>query len=293
MFAILFNVIAPVLLIAVIGYVWVRAGKPFDTPVITVLVTVIGTPMLIVDTLLKVDITMEALATMAGAAALTHLAFLGIGWAVVRAAGQPTSTFLPSMVFGNTGNMGLPLCLFAFGDEGLALAIGYFSINAILLFTLGSQMTAGKASPGDLVKTPLVWAVVLSVALIALDVDLPPWIANTVRLLGGITIPLMLLALGVSLARLQVTSLRRSLYFGAVRLIMGFAVGWGVAWLLGLDGVARGVVVVESALPVAVFNYLFAARYGNRPEEVAGMVVTSTVLSFLTLPLVLWSVMPG
>jgi len=292
MFVTLFNVVAPVLIIALLGYAWARAGRPFDTPVITALVTTIGTPLLIVDTLLRVELSMDALGQMAAAAALTHLGFLAIGWLIIRLSGQRVSTYLPSLIFGNTGNMGLPLCLFAFGEQGLALAIGYFSVNAVFLFTLGMQLAAGKASLTELVRTPLIWAVVISIGLLATDTGLPLWIANTVHLLGGLTIPLMLLALGVSLAKLKVHSISRSLGFATARLVMGFAVGWGVALLLGLDGVARGVVVVESALPVAVFNYLFAVRYNNRPEEVAGVVVLSTVLGFATLPLVLLTVMP-
>jgi predicted permease len=200
------------------------------------------------------------------------------------------STYLPSLVFANNGNMGLPLCLFAFGEQGLALAIAFFVVGAVLMFTVGVGLAAGEVSPRMLLRTPLLWAVGIALALLAFSVELPRWISNTVHLAGAFTIPLMLITLGVSLAHLKVSSLKTSLIFSVLRLGMGFSVGWSVALALGLEGVALGVVVIESALPVAVFNYLWAVRYNNHPEEVAGMVLLSTTLAFFALPFMLSTV---
>jgi len=102
---------------------------------------------------------------------------------------------------------------------------------------------------------------------------------------------MMLLALGYSLTKLKVTSFAWPLAFATLRLVGGFAIGWAVALALGLTGVERGVLVIESAMPVAVYNYMFAARYNNRPEDVAGLVVLSTVLSVGALPAFLWTVL--
>ena len=77
----------------------------------------------------------------------------------------------------------------------------------------------------------------------------------------------------------------------ALRLGLGFAVGLAVATAMGLEGTVRGVVIFESAMPVAVFNYLWAVRYNTAPEVVAGLVLASTALSFVTLPLLLLFVM--
>lgn len=290
MILILFNVIAPVMILAMIGYFWSRQKLPFDTPAMTLLVTTLGAPALIVETLLRVNLELNALFDMMLAALLTHLAFVVIGWLVLKATKQSISAFLPSLAFGNTGNMGIPLCLFAFGDQGLALSIGYFTLNSIFLFTLGSQLASGKASMRDLARTPIVYAVPVAILMILTGTTLPTWIGNTMKLLGGVMIPLMLIALGVSLSQLRITSIRRSLGIALLRIVMGFAVGWGVAWILGLEGAARGVVVVQSAMPVAMFNYLFAVRYNNRPEEVAGIAVMSTLLSFALLPFILMTV---
>lgn len=291
LFSGLFAVVGPVFILAAMGYVWTRRGQPFDITVVTALVTTIGVPALIVDVLLKADLTAEALGTMAGASLLAHATFLLVGWGIVRMMGKRVSTYLPSLVFANNGNMGLPLCLFAFGEQGLALAIAFFVVGAVLMFTVGAGLAAGEINVRRLLGTPLIWAVLAALLLMAFDITLPRWLANTVHLAGGFTIPLMLFTLGVSLASLRVSHLGTSLLFSVLRLGMGFAVGWAVGLALGLEGVALGVVVVESSLPVAVFNYLWAVRYNNHPEEVAGMVLLSTALAFIALPFILSTVM--
>jgi predicted permease len=129
--------------------------------------------------------------------------------------------------------------------------------------------------------------VALAVAIAVTGAVPPTWFTNTVTLLSGLTIPLMLLALGFSLARLKVKSLGRSLVLGALRLLLGLATGLALVELFGFTGAARGVLIIQCSMPVAVFQYLFAQMYNRAPEEIAGTVVTSTVLSFATLPLLL------
>jgi predicted permease len=144
---------------------------------------------------------------------------------------------------------------------------------------------------GDVVRMPIIWAIFAALLLLWTGWSLPPIVQRSLGLLGGITVPLMLMSLGYSLASLKITSWKRSMIFALARLIGGFAIGWGVAWLLGLDGLARGVIVIQSSMPPAVLNYLWAARYNNEPEEVAGVVVLSTFISLAFLPVFLWTVM--
>ena len=168
----------------------------------------------------------------------------------------------------------------------MALAMVYFAVTTIGQFTLGPAIASGRFQLGAMARTPLIYAVVLALVLGGFEVPIPRWIANTAALAGGMAVPLMLMALGVALAKLKSASLGRSITLAAVRLSMGAAGGWAIATLLfDLDGVQRGVVIIESAMPVAVFNYLFALMHDNQPEEVAGMVLTSTVLAMLGLPL--------
>jgi predicted permease len=130
----------------------------------------------------------------------------------------------------------------------------------------------------------LIYAVGLAVAVLASGATVPGWIWNTTEILGGFAIPLMLVTLGASLAELRVSKIGRGVALACCRLGIGFGVGVGIAALLDFSGVARGVLVLQCAMPAAVFNYLFAQRYSRAPEEVAGIVVISTLLAFALLP---------
>lgn len=289
----LFAIIAPVFVCAVIGYVWARAELPFDTAFTTILASNVAFPCLIVATLARLEISVGAFSQMAVAGLLTVTATGAIAALALWLTRQPQPVFLPSLVFGNTGNVGLPLCLFAFGEEGLALGIIFFTVFLLFQFTGGIWVASGQASARVLIRTPLVWACLLGIGLQLAGLKLPRWIDNTVGLIGDLAIPLMLLTLGVSLAKLHVTAIGRSVAMAVGRLAIGLGVGIAVAAFLGLEGAARGVLILESAMPVAVLNYLFAARYDTRPEEVAGLVLVSTTISFATLPLLLQLVLPS
>ena len=280
-------ILAPVFIVAAFGFGWARARMPFDAEFTTSLVSNLAFPCLILATLAKLEVDRAAFAQMALAGALTVLATGVIAAAALKIFHLPQPVYWPSLVFGNVGNMGLPLCLFAFGDEGLVLAIIFFTVFMGIQFTLGISVAAGRLSVRGLLRTPLAWACLAGIALQLAGISFPRWVDNTIGLVGDLAIPLMLLTLGVSLAKMKVAHLPRSLFLSAGRLMIGLAVGLAVAGLLGLDGVARGVLILESTMPVAVLNYLFAARYDRSPEEIAGLVLVSTAISFITLPVLL------
>jgi len=283
----LLSIVLPVFLCAGIGVAWQRMGHPFDTDLVSTLVYKIGVPCLIVATFAKVRLTPEAVAEVAGAAAAIYLLTALIAAAILRTARLPLPSYLPSMMFPLVGSMGLPVCLFAYGENGLALALVYFTLSAMGTFTIGAAIAAGRASWGKLAREPAVWAAVVVLALLWLDIRVPKWVVDTTGLLGGMTIPLQLLALGCSLGEFRVTSLPRGVALSLLRLGLGFALGFAIAEAFGLDGTVRAVVILQSAMPVAVSNYMFAVIYRREPAEVAGMVLLSTAISFVTLPLLL------
>lgn len=287
----LFSVIAPVLTCAVIGYTWRKQGRPYDTALVTALVTNIGTPCLVFFTLIDTKITTAAFLSMGGATAATMVVFYAVYYLFLKAMKLSQKAFLSALAYGNVGNMGLPLCLLAFGDHGLALAIAYFTVNVILLFTIGVAVPAGVTSARDLLRLPILYGALAAFVFMATGWTVPEPIFNTTRILSGLTVPLMLITLGVSLAGLGVKKLPQAALLSVMRIGVGFLVGWGAAEVFGFTGVERGVLILQCSMPVAVFNFLFAERYGNQPEEVAGMVVISTVLSFATLPFLLAFVM--
>lgn len=287
MIAELAAIMAPLVVCAGLGFGWARFKLPYDSSVITALVMNIGVPFLVFSTLVDLAIDPLAVAEMALAAFVAILCFLAIGSVLLRLARLPLPTYLPPIAFANVGNMGLPLCLFAFGETGLALGIAWYIVGGLSHFTLGIWISSGQSSPTVLLRTPLVYALVVAVLLIFTDTKPPLWLVNTADLLGGLSIPLMLFALGVSLASLRVSGLGRAFGVSVVRLGGGVLVGLGLAEAFALEGIARGVMILDCAMPVAVFNFLIAEQYGRAPSEVAGMIVVSTTLSFLTLPLLL------
>jgi predicted permease len=132
----------------------------------------------------------------------------------------------------------------------------------------------------------VIYGAAIGATLLVGGYELPEWIANTVEMLGGLMIPLMLIALGHTLAGLKVKRLPFAALWGFVRLVVGFAVALAVVASLGLEGTARGVLILQGAMPAAVFSYLFAARYDRAPDDVAGIVLLSTLFSMVTLPFV-------
>lgn len=281
------GIVAPVFICIAIGIGWARFGPPFDTEFITSLVYNIGVPCLIVATFQKVRLTPEALGELALATLACYAAFAVAAYALVKLARLDVPSYLPALIFPLTASMGMPVCYFAFGDLGLALAIVFFAIGAIGTFTVGAAIAEGSWSAGRLARTPVLYAILIAVVLQLADLRMPDWIFNTTNLLGAMVIPAQLVALGVSLLQLQVGGIARSGALGLFRLAMGAAVGFGIAEAFGLEGVARAVVILQSAMPVAVSSYLFAQQFHRKPEEVAGMVVVSTAVSVVTLPLLL------
>lgn len=285
------SVIAPVFLIALVGFVWARTGRPFDGIFVSEVVTNVAAPALIFSTLTRLEISAAAVGEMALAAGVCIAAFAVIGLVVLALAGLKPRIYLSALMFPNAGNMGLPLSLFAFGERGLAFAVVFFALASALHFVIGPALAMGEFSLGRLVRLPLFHAIVLSGLVMAAGWEVPGWLANTALLLGHLAVPLMLLALGVSLARLQLTTIRRATGLAAVRLSMGFGVGWVMAGLLVDDPAARGVLILQCSMPVAVFNYLFAQKYGGDAQTIASLVLISTAVSFLSLPLLLAAVL--
>ena len=285
MLAQLSGILLPVFALIGIGYGWRKLGVPFEREFVTRVVLNVAGPCLIVDTLSDLAMPAGDFLGMVAASAALFVATVSTAWVALRVAGLSIRSYLPAIGIGNTGNLGLPLCLFAFGQEGLGLAVAVYVTNSVGQFTLTPMLQSHEAPWRTLATTPVVYGALIGLFFLFSGVALPEWVASTVGLLGSLMIPLMLLALGNTLGELEVRRLEFSFGWGAARLALGFAVGHLVALTFGFEGVAKGVIVLQSTMPAAVFNYLFAARYNRAPEDIAGIVLVSTFLSVLTMPL--------
>ncbi len=289
----LFNIIAPVLLCTLVGYGWGRSVAPYPTEFVTSLIMKVGAPCLVISVMAQVDVGLAAFLQVGLVTLVMLLATLLLGTLVLRLLGWPVHLYLPAISFSNSGNMGLPLCLFAFGQEGLALALAVFVVLMVSQFTVGIFIAnPDRSSTTDglrnLLTQPVVYAALLALAMLVWQWRLPLWLNHTVEMLGSLAIPLMLITLGVSLARLQASLWGRSLAVSVMRIGGGFLVALACVALFRLEGAARGVVLLQGIMPTAVFNYLIALRYGREGETVAGVVIVSTLMAFIAVPLMLW-----
>lgn len=292
----LLAILAPIIISVAIGYAWGKSGTDYPADFISRIVMYVGTPCLIVGAMAKVEVDAAVMGEVMLATAVAMTAMGLLGWLLLRVLKLDIPSYLPPLIFPNNGNMGLPLCLFAFGELGLALALGSFMVMMIATFTVGLLLVSAggwRERLQDIAYQPIIYAMAVALALLVTDTPLPLWIDNTVTLIGGFAIPLMTITLGVSLSTLKVRTWQRSLGFSVLRIFGGLLLGWLSCWVLQVEGVSRSVVLLQSAMPVAVFNYLLALRYQRRPEEVAAMVVISTLLAFLTLPFLLLMLLPN
>jgi predicted permease len=286
----IFAVFSPVLICALTGFIWAKSAHEFPSEFISKLVLNIAAPCLVVSSIGSVNLKMGALLEMALATGLTLVIVLLVGYVIIRVQGHAVSTFLVSLAFPNVGNMGLPLAYFAFGDQGLALAVGYFMVISIAHFSVGMAIATGDAiNWKHFFLNPILAAITLACLLVFSESSLPLWLANSVGLIGQLTIPLMLLTLGVSLAQMQVRQFSSGFMYSVLRVLLGGAAAYLVVTVLGMTGLARSVVILMGFMPVAVFNYLFALKSQRNVETVASMVMISTVLAMFILPVVVYS----
>lgn len=278
-------VLAPVFVLAAIGYGWRLTGTPFDMPFVTHLIMYVAGPCLVFTSLSQLALPLAQFSEMVGAIIVVTLGVAAASALLIKLLGLPQRSFLPALTLGNTGNLGLPLCLFAFGQEGLGLAVAIYVTNSLLQFTFVPLLHTRVSAVRTLFSTPMLYGAVAGLAVEISDVHVPEWLANTLGALGDLLIPLMLMALGNTIGGLKANNLPRAVGLGAARLVISFSVAVGVSFALGLSGVAQGVLVLQGAMPAAVFSYLFAARYERDADEIAGIVLMSTLLGALTLPL--------
>lgn len=278
------EVVAPVFLLAAIGYVWVRLGFEYRMQFVTRLSMTLGVPCLIFVSLMQTEIAPRALTTLSVAALAAYGAVAVASLALALVARLDLRTYLAPLIFGNTGNLGLPLALFAFGDEGLGYAVVVFAVMAVLSFTVGLWLVAGGGSLLKVIYEPLLGATLLGAVFLWQGWTLPAFLTSTLTLVGQLAIPLMLITLGVAVARLPPGRIARPVWLSVVKAAICVGAAWAVGLWFDLPPIAFAVLVLQVATPVAVTSYLLAEKYGADAEAVAGLVVVSTLISVGLLP---------
>lgn len=281
------EIVAPVFILAGIGFVWVKLGIEYRLEFVTRLSMTMAVPCLIFVALVNTTLDPAALTALSLASLVAYGAVTALVLLLVWGLRLNQGTFSAPLIYGNTGNLGLPLALFAFGEIGLEYAVVVFAVMAILSFTFGIWLVAGAGSFGKVLKEPLVWATVMGALFLWQGWKLPTFVDNTLGLIGQMAIPLMLITLGVAVARLSPGGIGRAVFLSVLKLVICVGCAWAAGIWFALDKAAFGILVLQVATPVAVTSYMLAAKYGDDTQSVAGLVVVSTVMSVGTLPLLL------
>ena len=285
------NIIGPTFFTVVIGYLFGRMTKVNMTALIDISMYV-AVPALAFNSMVTSNIVF-ADATKLWAASLIIMVWnLLAALMLFGALRQKHSGLYLPIVFTNYVNIPLPIIFLAFGNEGAALAILMYIPQGLILNTLGVYVASGEKDikQGLLVmlKTPLMYAAILGLALNLLHVPMPSVVVGSVDLLGKAGVPLMLLILGVSIGRFRFQQIPLTLAASVLRVGGGFALGIFSVWLLGLAGVNRAVALFEASMPSAVFVSVLAAKYKNEEELVSSVVLTTTLMAIGVIPALLF-----
>ncbi|MDU8943803.1 AEC family transporter [Ovoidimarina sediminis] len=281
------EIVAPIFLLGLVGFAWVRLGFEYRIEFITRFAMKLGVPCLIFTALMKTEIDPAALRALSLATLVAYGIVALAATALVAGLRLDMPTYLSPIIFGNTGNIGLPLALFAFGAEGLGYAVVVLAIMAVMNFTVGLWIVAGGGNPLWVAKEPMVAATLLGLLFLWQGWETPAFLTNTLDLIGQTAIPLMLITLGVAVARLSPGRFGQSLWLSLAKALICLPAAWGTGVWFGLAPVPFAVLVLQVTTPVAVTSYLLAEKYDADADAVAGLVVVSTLLSVGLIPLIL------
>jgi len=255
-------------------------------------------PLLVFDLMLKSTLNLQqAFTTVAFTASV--IAIMGLLAFLLGKLFRLERPYLLAVIltvaFGNTGNYGLPLVKFAFGDDALAVASLFYVTTTILFNTVGVVIASLghmdlKSALTGLFKLPIIYGVTLALLIKGIGIQLPLPVSRTIEIAANGAIPVMLILLGLELTRIQWSHNFRALGLGVLtKLLIAPLVGLLLASLFGFDHTARQGSVLEASMPAAVATTVVATEYKLEPSLVTAIVFLGTVLSPLTLtPLIVY-----
>ena len=285
----IFEVIFPVFFVIGVGYFLGKKNPKIDTNFITNFAGNIGTPAMIFYTVTTTGITLNIFVNYFIYALVMIGGFAFLGLILLFLLKKDLSMELPPLILPNTGNMGIPICLFAYGTQGLGVASAIASVIILFHFTLGVFLAKKKFSFEVVIKSPPVYAIIISVIFLYFEIKTPLFLKNTTFLLTYATIFLVLMSLGIALTRFKF-SLKNSIILSLCRVILGPVIAFIIIYNFDLSGFAAGVLLIQSAMPSAILNYLVGSMYSPKKivDSIASTIVVSTLMSFITIPIVVF-----
>ena len=284
-------IIFPIFAIVAVGYAYARVKKP-DMAFANQLNMDLFVPALVFAALANKSFDLMSNWKLALGGTIIVLGSGLLAWPVAKLMKVPANTLLPPMMFNNSGNMGLPLMVLAFGEQALPLAVVLFFVENTLHYSLGTWMLDHHAKLWNLWRVPVIAAAIAGLAVSLLRIELWAPLYIGIKMLGDVSIPLLLFSLGVRLTDSVSKDVTLGLVGAALCPLAGMAIAWAMAPLLGVDDMQAGMLLIFGALPPAVLNYIFAEKYKQEPERVASIVMIGNTASLLFIPLALFFALP-
>ena len=286
----LIEVLFPVFFIIGIGYFLGKKSPNLDTSFITNYSANFGTPALVIFALTSSGVTYSIFAEYFFYSLIAIISFSLTGIIFLVAMKKDYIRELPPFILPNTGNMGIPICLFAYGSLGMGVAAAISSIVVLLHFTLNIFLAKRKFDLNVIIKSPSFYAILIAVLFLYFDIETPVFVLNTVMLLAYAMIVLILMSLGVALTQLKVFSFKTSVISSIGRVIIGPIIGFALIKIFNLSGFAAGVLLIQSSMPSAILTYLIASMYSPKKivDSISSMIVVSTLMSLITVPIIVF-----
>ena len=287
----LFEVLFPVFFVVGIGYYLGKTNPKIDTTFITSFAANIGTPAMVIYAITSTGINFEIFRDYFWYYLLAIALFALVGiFTLYLLKTKDIVRELPPLIFPNTGNMGLPICMFAYGSKGLGVSASITSLIILCHFTLGVFLADRKFNLNVILKNPPFYAIIFSAIMLFYGIKMPVFVVNTTEWLMYVTIFLILMSLGIALTRLKVFSLSNALISSFTRMIIGPAIGFLLIFIFDIKGFAAGVLLIQCSMPSAVLNYLVGSIYSPKKivDSIASTIVVSTLISFVTIPIVVY-----
>ena len=286
----LFEVLFPVFFIVGIGVFLGKKNPNIDTSFITTYSGNFGTPALVIFALTAGSVSFEIFANFFIYAIILLTLFGIVGLIFLVLMKKDYVRELPTFFLPNTGNMGIPICLFAYGEFGMGMAASISSLVVLLHFTLNIFLAKRAFDFNTIIKSPAFYAIIVTVLFLYFEQPIPQFVMNTVMLLAYGMIVMILMSLGIALTQMKVFSFKDSIITSIGRVIIGPIIGLIVIKIFNLSGVGAGVVLIQSSMPSAILCYLIASMYSPKEivDNISSTIVVSTLMSLITIPITLF-----
>lgn len=282
----IFLTVFPLVAIVATGYFYARRHAP-DMDVANQINIDVFVPALIFAALSAESFDLIKYQPLAIGAAVIVLGSGLVLLPVCKLLGVHPKTFIPPMMFTNSGNLGIPLMVLAFGENALQAAIVLFLVENVLHFTVGIYILDHKTRLLNLLKMPMIVATALGLFWSGFNLPMPTAVHTFIEMLGQISIPLMLFALGVRMTSVDLSNWRIGSISAVLCPASGILIALTCQQFLSLDTTQFAYLVVFGALPPAVLNYMIAERYNQEPHQVASIVLMGNLGSLIFIPLTL------